>query len=307
MQLSEIRQRLIDFYGNTFSEDTEFYNRVINDVYQEVCSLAEWHWLQRQRSWRLSGTVKTVETTLTAGSGNVTFASAPGDHYAGGWLSVPAEADQDGIERVYRLVSVSGTSGGLDQSYIGTSGAFTCHIWNDWIYEQDVETITSVVVQRNPAVSIPLTEVGPDWFAGRRSIAWRYASSQPTHYCLYRDRDRFAAAIALRFWPPVTQTVELQFHCRVRPAPLSADTDEPYVPERYHGVLVAGGIMRLAKIAREDPDVVAQWQAEYDRHLRHLWRDQLASVTEPRRFGRRKRKDIRVKIVHPTASAGDWP
>jgi len=308
MQLSEIRQRLIDFYGNTFSEDTEFYNRVINDVYQEVCSLADWYWLKKRESKRLEGIVKDVTVTLTDGSTAVTLSSAPSTVYRYGWLAVPSTADEKGRERVYRLVELSGDAGTLDQKFIGTSGSYEVTIWNDWIYLTGDVRILSCWAVRSVDLKQELSEVSLDWWTERPANVHDYARRAPLRYAVTVDRDRHSGATTwIRFWPPLNEVVEVEYEYRLEPTDLSQDSDEPYIPKRYHGVLVAGGIMRLAKIAREDPDVVAQWQAEYDRHLRHLWRDQLASVTEPRRFGRRKRRDIRVKIVHPTASAGDWP
>ena len=113
------------------SADTTNLNRIkriINEIYTDVLSFAQWEWLRGRITLIHETALTTGTASVTEGSTSVTLSSAPALSRAGYLFSV------DGSNETYRITSHTGgaTSLILDYPFLGSTAATAAYkIWSD--------------------------------------------------------------------------------------------------------------------------------------------------------------------------------
>lgn len=288
MQLSEIRTRLQDIYGNTLGSNDDYYNRVINDAYHKLCAMGDWWFLEKD--WVLTvNTPVTSYTPVTATLGSPTVVPSAGISFATvyGILDWVKAAD-----RTYQInAAVTATALILDSNWLdATNTAATISVWGDiFTLPTDCAYVRQVSCRGDPNHK-PLQQVNLGDIEAYGPDVSDYGYEFGNRYAVFRDPDQNSTAsqvLKLRIFPPPDETTEYLVRYRIEPQDLSADTDVPFIPPQYHQCLVDAARLELLKIEGEDADRIQAWEQELARSVRRLFNEQAKRGKILRRFGRR--------------------
>ena len=284
MTLGEIITRLQDVYGNTLSSSDAYYTRVVNDAYFKICAMAEWWWLEKDQVLVANQPATACVASCTINTATVLISAAlPTTYGARCWVEAP--------ERLYRVETiVTGTAMTLDSNWIETtSTAVALNIWGD-TFSLPVDFDTPVSVQyRGDQTYKPLTQVMLSDIESYGYNIFDWASEVADRYAVYPNPDDTASSktYLMRIFPPPDETAEYLLRYRMCPTTLSASADIPFLPERYHPVLVDMAKLELFKNEGEDADRIQFAEAEVGKGLSMLMRQNSSRGQVQRRFGRR--------------------
>ena len=300
MQLSAIRTRLQDVYGNTLSSEDTFYNRIINDAYRKVCALADWWWLETYEVLTFDApmvsardfdcTEATADIVASAASDSVTSAYNYGWAFSG--------------ENTYRITTVSALTVTLDSDWLETSSAYQMAFWNDTktlatAFDHAISLVPRGEPNYKPLAHVPLEQIeayGIDLVGHEYEIANVFAVYKETAF----EADQFR----IRIYPPPSEVTEYVMRYIQRPVDMSSDTDVPLIPEKHVQTLIDFARLELAKVAGVNADEIAVWDTEAQKGLSRMIADQMKKGNVLRRFGARgvKRTNIMpVRLVNVTA------
>lgn len=303
MNLQAIRTRLEDLYGPTNTSELEYYDRLINDVYNELCSITTWWWLEREVVITTTGYAKSSTVSATNGSSVLTPDSSGEwlDDYEQGWVS-------DG-SRVYRILDSSNSIGDikLDSDWIGdTDTEASVNFWRD-IFQlpTDFSDLVSVLPRSYPGKK-PLQVVSPHQIDAETPQIYHQATEHAIKCCVYRETDK-DVYYHLRIYPPPDQEVEYVVRYICLPSDLSSSDDEALIPSRYHNVISDMAKLKLLKDRREDPDVIQNAEIEAQKGLSRLWKAQKRSKAQTWVFGKRMTKHARMLSYKPVNVNSESP
>ncbi len=279
MNLGDYRTRLQDFYGTQLSTDTDFLNRVINDSYMELASLADWWWLETSEILRFEGVVTAIALTATKGTADLVPATAMDTVYQHGWLATG--------DHTYRIDTSTGTALTIDADWIEDSGTYTAYVWNDMVtLSSDCDRPIALLCRNDPnhipvrlVDSLEIEAIGPDLSNHEREFAYMYS--------VLRDPPHFSSNMVLRIYPPPDEVVEYVFRYKQVPDTMANDTARTLIPDKHERCLVQFAMLKLARIVREDPDIINSLEIEYQRAYLRMVRDQSRNGRIQRRAGRR--------------------
>lgn len=286
MTLAEIITRLQDVYGNTLSSSDAYYTRIVNDAYFKICALTEWWWLEKDYVVVANAPATSIVASATVGLTAMHLSAAIATTYgANTWVEAP--------ERVFRVATISGSADVtflLDSKWIETTTtALAVNVWGDtFSLPSDYDTDLAMVPRSDTSYK-PLTRVTlPDIEAFGSNI-FDHATEVADRYCVYADPEAGTASkgYLLRIFPPPDEKTEYLLRYRMCPATLSASTDIPYIPERYHHVLVDMAKVELFKNEGEDADRIQFAEAEAGKGMSMLMRQNSQRGPINRRAGRR--------------------
>ncbi|MEA1909933.1 MAG: hypothetical protein U9M89_02850 [Patescibacteria group bacterium] len=295
MNLSELRTRMGDLYGPVATSEESYYNRVINDSYQELASITRWWWLETQYVFTTLGYAQEIEVDATDDSDTLTPAvsATMTTDYDGGWLKTG--------EHTYRIIDASDSNGDieLDADWIeDTDSDATAYIWNDiFNMPTDFDDVISVSPRSNPDRRL-LRQVAPEVIDALGPDVYSSAVEHASSFCVFREADKSTVS-KIRINPPPSEEIDYIVKYIAFPATLSNDTDSPLLPTKHHGVLASMAKLRLVKERREDADVVQNYEIEAQRGLQRLWREQNRSRGVSHRFGRRGGVDKKHMFYRP--------
>lgn len=285
MQLSEIRTRLIDLYGNTLTSEIDFYNRIINDAYAKICASGEWWWLENTVVLRFDAPMVSGDFLGTIGT--TTFKASvaddwPGSSYVSGWAYTG--------NYTYRLTGTAAASTFIiDAPFIETTTSYGCYLWND------VEALPSAfdhaiqMVPRNDPNYRPLRQVELSEIE-RHGINLEGAESEIAEsYAVFHEGSANSVDQKIRIFPPPEETAEYIMRYIQAPSILSASTDAPLIPLKHHQTLVDLARLELSKVSGANPDEIAIWETEVQKGMARMVNDQLKRGNPLRVFGRQGR------------------
>jgi len=282
--LTEIITRLQDVYGNTLASNDAYYTRVINDAYIKLCGLTEWWWLENDQVLLANQPATSFTATATLGTATVTPSATIATVYgARCWVEAP--------DRVYRANTVSaGLSITLDSNWIETTTtAVSLNIWGDtFVLPTDFDTAIGVSCRGDPNHK-PLRQVALEDIESFGPNISDKACEFADRFAVYRDPDSTATSktFLMRIFPPPDETNEYLLRYRQCPATLSAAADIPFLPPRFHHVLVDMSKLILFKNEGEDADRVNMLELDVNRGVQMLMRQNNAKGNIQYRFGRR--------------------
>lgn len=284
MTLAEIITRLQDVYGNTLSSSDAYYGRVVNDAYFKICSEAEWWWLEKDQVLVANAPATSAVASATMGTAAMILsAGLPTTYGSKLWLEAP--------ERVYRIATiVTASSVTLDSPWLETtSTAISVNIWGDtFTMPTDFDTPVSVSY-RGDSNYKPLTQVTLADIEAYGTNVFDWATDVADRYCVYPNPSNTATSktFLMRIFPPPDETTEYLLRYRMCPTALSGSTDVPFLPERYHPILVDFAKLELYKNEGEDSDRVQFQEQEVAKGMAMLIRQNSQRGNVNRKFGRR--------------------
>ena len=286
MTLAEIITRLQDVYGNTLSSSDAYYGRVVNDAYFKICALTEWWWLEKDQVIVANAPATSFVASATIASTAMIISGSIATTYgANTWIGAP--------ERVYRATSISGSATvtlTLDSPWIETTNtAVAVDLWGDtFTLPTDFDTVVSVASRSDDNYK-PLTQVTLADIETYGSNVFDWASEVADRFCVYPNPDGTASSKTqlIRIFPPPDETTEYLLRYRMCPATLSAAADVPFLPERYHPILVDYAKLELYKNEGEDSDRIQFAEQEASKGMAMLIRQNSQRGNVNRRFGRR--------------------
>jgi hypothetical protein len=270
VNLADIRLRLQDFYGSTISDDDAFYNRVINDAYLELAGLADWWWLETSELLRF--TAANTAVSVAANTGTAELVLDPGavaTAYKFGWLSTGGQT--------YRVddVTASGTGVTLtaDANFIEGSATYTCNIWNDTLTLNSQLDRPVGMWPRNDPNRKGLQHVQPEQIYAFGPDVSSYATEHADRFCILKEPAYASTDTRLRIFPPPSEVAEYRFDYLQVPTAMANDTASHLIPQKHEVGLVAFAMLKLAKIDRDNPDLVMNFDVDYQRALARMIRD----------------------------------
>lgn len=279
MNLADYRTRLQDFYGTQLSTDEDFLNRVINDSYMELASLADWWWLETSEVLRFDAAMTAITLTATKGTADLVPATAMDTAYQHGWLATG--------DHTYRITTATGTALSIDANWIEDSGTYTAYIWNDMTtLSSDCDRPIALLCRNDPnhapvklVDALEIESIGPDLSGHQTEFAYMYS--------IFLDPAHHSTDMVLRIYPPPEETVEYVFRYKRVPQEMANNTATTLVPLKHEKCLVQFAMLKLARIVREDPDVIQSLEVEYQRAYMRMIRDQGRHGRVQKRAGRR--------------------
>lgn len=268
MTLSEIRTRLEDLYGPAATNETTYYNRLINDAYRELCGITTWWFLEKQTIIRTTGIAISVTVDATQDSDLLTpesFSAIDNEAYDGGWLATG--------NHVYRILEAHNSIGEvkLDSNWIEASNsAAEVNIWQDtYSLPTDFDEIREVI-PRGLSAKRPLQHVTPGDMDAETVEIFRDATEFAHKFCIFRETDK-DTNYKIRLYPPPDEEAEYVIKYIACPSDMSADSDIPLIPIKFHDAIVNTAKMKLLKDRREDAGVIRDFEIEAEKSLRRLW------------------------------------
>lgn len=286
MTLAEIITRLQDVYGNTLSSSDAYYTRVVNDAYFKICAMSEWWWLESDRIILANAPATSIVASATLGSVAMHLSAAvPTTYGLNTWIEAPG--------RMYRVVTVSGVADmtfTLDTPWVeATSTELPVNIWGDtFVLSTSFDNPVSLVPRHHTSYK-PLVQVMLSDIEAFGINIFDHATEVADRYCIYANPDDTGPSktYLLRIFPPPSEVTEYLFRYRMCPATLSAATDIPYLPERYHHVLVDMAKVELFKNEGEDADRIQLAEEEAMKGMSMIMRQNSQRGQINRRAGRR--------------------
>lgn len=290
MNLEGIRTRLEDLYGPAATDESSYYDRIINDAYKDLCAITDWWFLEKHAVITTSAYVRTVDVYVTNGSSTLEPSSSSGlflDEYDNGWLSTG--------EHIYRILDASNSVGEIiidsewleataDSALLGLDAEVS--IWQDTFdLPSDFDKVLGVYPRHQPG-KMPLRQVDPIDLLAKTPDVSDEATEFARIFCVYRETDK-TSRYRIRIYPPPSTEAEYLVRYIALPDDLTSSSDEAYLPEKYHSVLSDYSKLRLMKDRREDPDVIQNCEIEVQKGLRRMWKAQERSSSISYKFGRR--------------------
>jgi len=302
MQLSEIRQRLIDVYGNTLTSESTFYNRIINDAYSKLCAMGSWWWLETSTVLNFQATIASAHYVTAVEGASTVIASAAGDmlsdDYLYGWMYTG--------EHTYRIRSINSASltMTLDGEWLEVSSVYSVDAWNDQqLLPSAFDAVVSVVPMNDPNRR-PLRQVDPEVIAANGPDMSGLEEETAREFAVYRDAAISGDKFFIRIFPPPQEECEYVIKYRRTPVALSSDTDVPLLPEKFHSAIVDMARLELATVAGLSGNEVLSMERQAMRGMAMIMRDQLRHGNKLRRFGTSgivNFKELPVKLTNYTA------
>lgn len=287
MNLAEIRQTLIDIYGNTLTSSESYYNRVINTAYRKIAGLADWWWLE-------GSTVLTCHAPhgsflCTAVQDDADITSVVGSTTAHSFTSAytPPAWFETG-DRIFEITAADATAGTLtlDSAWVdasSTAQSFT--MWKD-TYELPADCLKVLgVVPRGSPNTMPLRQILPEDLDAHGFLIGQYNTDIADRFCVFHDGSN---DFYIRVYPPPRKKAEYLVRYFREVTALVLDADEPLLPTNHHPLLVDQAKVELLKNEGEEAVRVQQFESEAAQGMARLYREQSRRANALHRFGRRQ-------------------
>lgn len=311
MNLGEIITRLEDVYGNTLTSSDAYYTRVVNDAYVKLCGIADWWWLEAESDLTLNAVVRNYTITATSGANTATFSTAlPGAYGPRSWIKSDC-----GI--IYRVATVlSSTSVQLESNWQSTTTtAESITIWGDSAQmNTNFEYPLSVSAYDDQNLK-PLRQVSLASLEAFGANTSEYATEIPDRFAVYMDKSKLsteAKTQLLRYFPPAKLRTagytRLLIRYRLAPPLLTSTLEIPYLPLKYHSILVDMAKLELFKNEGEDPDRINLFELEVQKGIQMLIRNNSQKGKIERRFHRRGIRDAgtNIPVTFINTAGNEW-
>jgi len=247
MDFSTIRDQVANIVNldESANDLTTLYNRWINETYKRVAASANWPWLLKLDVVQTAEDITTGTVAITKDTTALVFSSGPTPSVATDYRILI-----DGDDNWYDISShtAGATSATLSDNYLGATVTVATYIVRRFWYSlpSDVDRIVSVTeaTENTPLEYIDhreLKKLFPD--VETTSVPFRYTIEGQDSSNNWR----------VRFFPAPDSAISIDFWYYKEVTELSASTDTPILPTKWHEVLVWGTLGWYAFLFRDDP------------------------------------------------------
>lgn len=234
MQFSDLQNRVAQETGMDLTADSAIVSAWINGAYQHISGLYNWPWLIKTGTIQTVADITTGTVSVSAGATALTFSSGPAVSVANDyWIQFTTSADWYPIS----AHTAASTSATISVPYVGTSSYNSTYVLRKIFYSfpSDLDRIDEI---RQAITKQKLEYI--DYRTFHRYIADPTASYTPIYYSMIGLDSLNAWRIGLYPTPNAVINLQLLYYQKI--TELSASTDLPLIPNKWHNVLVWGAL-----------------------------------------------------------------
>lgn len=246
MDLSTIRSQVgsIVNLDESANDLTTIYNRWINETYKRVASSANWPWLLTHDIVQTVTDITTGTVAITNGTTALEFSSAPTPSVA-----TDFRIQISGSNNWYDIDShtAGATSATLSDNFLGDTVAAATYIVRRFWYSLS-STVDRIVTVTEATENTPLEYIDP------RELKKLFPNVEtdgiPFRYTI-EGRDS-SDNWRTRFYPTPDKAINVDFWFYKEITELSANTDKPIFPTKWHEILLWGVLAWYGFLFRDD-------------------------------------------------------
>lgn len=234
MDFTALQDRVAQETGTDLTADSAIVQAWINGSYQHISGLYNWPWLIKTGTIQTVADITTGTVAVAAGGQALTFSSGPTVSVANDyWIQLTTTADWYPIS----AHTAASTSATISVPYVGTSSYSSTYVLRKIFYSlpSDLDRIDEI---RQAITKQKLEYIDIRTF--HRFIADPTASFTPIYYSLLGLDSSQYWRIGL--YPTPNEVINLQLLYYQKITELSASTDTPLVPAKWHNVIVWGAL-----------------------------------------------------------------
>lgn len=266
MQLSTIRDQIARLLRLSASVDnlSSDYDVWINETYRRVSSEANWPWLLTHDVLQTATEITTGTVSVASGSTALTFSSAPTPSVANDYRIQFSTTDDWYDISAHTAASTSAT---LADAYLGSSdisgGTYTLRkFW--YSLPSDMDRLVSVTEATS---NTPIRYIDP-----RRLKQLHPDVEQDANAPLLFTLEGLDSSKnwRIRFFPNPSSKINVDLWYYKTITDLSADTDVPIIPAKFHEILIWGTIAFYGYLFRDDAQRLQIARNNYDTILARM-------------------------------------
>lgn len=262
MTFATLRTKVANETGLDPTSDATLINGWINSVYKRVLGAFRWPWLFKMSGFQTVADITTGTVSINAGSTSGTFSSAPAASVAVQYMIQFTSASDDW----YTIATHTGgsTSFTTDLPFDGLtnySGVYTLRK----VYYSMPSDLDGIINIRQTRTDVDLFPIDIRTFD--RYLPDPTAVAEPLAFMLAGYDSSKNWQIVLYPTPNVVMNLLMRYY--MIPADMSADGDLPYLPEKFHDILVFGSLYFYGHPYIDD-DRVKIAEARYEEALSQM-------------------------------------
>lgn len=238
MNFSALQARVSDEVGLPTS-DSAMATRIkawINQAYQHISGALNWPWLIKNYTLQTVADITTGTVSINAASTSLTFSSAPSVSVANDYMILFTTTNDWYTISSHTAASTSAT---LSVPYVGTSNLTAGTYTLRKVYYSLGSDVDRILDIRQTIQSAKLESVDVRYFD--RSLPDPQATGSPLYYAVlgYDTTDTY---LRVTLYPTPDAVMNLQVRYYVKITELSASTDTPLIPAKWHNAIVMAAL-----------------------------------------------------------------
>lgn len=251
MQLSTIRTRISELVrlSESVGDFASTIDSWINETYRRVSNEANWPWLLKHDILQTTTDITTGTASVAAADTALTFSSGPTPSIANDYRIQLTGQSDDWYD--ISAHTAGATSATLADAFLGTSNySAGAYILRKYWYSlpSDLDVIVSLT---------EATQNTPIHYIDHRTLKQIFPDPETTN-----TAPRFFTLEGLdssnlwriRFYPVPSSKINVDLWYYLKITELSADTDSPIFPAKWHEILIWGALAFYGYMYRDDVD-----------------------------------------------------
>jgi len=237
MQFSIIQARVAQETGLDVTTDATAIKAWINQAYKHVNGIFNWPWLLKHGTIQTTADITTGTVAINAGSTTVTFSSAPANSVANQYMIQFNSVSDDWY--IISAHTAATTTATLSVAFNGSSNISGATYILRKVFTSLPSDLDRIVDLRQARTDTKLGAIDIRTFD--RYLPDPTATGDPLYYYL-SGLDVANGYWQIGLYPIPTTTENVQVRYLKIPADLSAESDLPVIPEKFHDILVYGAL-----------------------------------------------------------------
>ena len=227
----------------------------INEVYKHICGLENWPWLIKHDTLQTAADITTGTVSVNAGSTALTFSSGPTPSVANDWMIQFADSDDWYDISAHTAGETTATLADAYNADDNLSGGTYTLRRVYYSLPDDCDGVLNIRQFRSPVAIEPVSMIDkmvhlPDPTATGRPYLFHVEGLDSSNNW------------RLVFYPTPDDKMNLHVTYLREITELSANDDEPIVPERWHNAIVFGAL-GLYGGSYIDDERIKEWRSAY--------------------------------------------
>ncbi len=263
MDFSTLKTRVANETGLDPTADDTILGAWVNSAYQQVNGIFNWPWLLKPGTIQTIADITTGTATVTAGATAVTLSVAPTQSVATQYMiQFPTVSDDWYIISAHTAATTSLT---LANAFVGTSNLTAGrYIIRKVLYSLPSD-LDRIVDLRQTITDQKLGAIDVRTFD--RYLPDPTATGTPCYYALCGlDSNKYWQ---ITLYPIPSAVVNIQIRYLMAPAALSSSGDVPFIPLKFHDILVFGALWLFGHAYIDDSRITSA-KARFDEILKQM-------------------------------------